>query len=289
MSAEFKGGLGDGLYQTLVNAIQINESPSGGQNGDVSNLPGSAAQGQGHKGSSFQYGWWGYVDKDLRSVLGDPVAGPLPRQFCGGGSLSVCRQSLLSALQQAAAQPASAVYPGDATCAAGDQWCADTIVQSPLGGITDSPIGWQNRPTYQQVVSFPAHHPDNVANLALGRPVSASSTQLFYSTGAAVDGDRGSRWASNWTDNEWFRVDLGSAQTVSRVILRWETAYATGYRIDVSGDGSSWRTVWSTTTGDGDVDNDTFAATSARYVRMAGVKRATSYGYSLWEMEVYAH
>ncbi len=63
---------------------------------------------------------------------------------------------LINTLRTAAAQPASTVYAGDDTCAAGDQWCADSIIQSPLGGITDPPIAWQNRPTYQQAVSFPA-------------------------------------------------------------------------------------------------------------------------------------
>jgi hypothetical protein len=55
----------------------------------------------------------------------------------------------------------------------------------------------------------------------------------------------------------------------------------------VSTDNATWRTVWSTGTGDGGVDNDVFAATTARYVRMSGVARGTSYGYSLYEFEVY--
>ena len=55
------------------------------------------------------------------------------------------------------AQPATTTYPGDSFCAAGNQWCADSIAQLPLGGITDPLISWQNRPTYQQVVSFPTH------------------------------------------------------------------------------------------------------------------------------------
>ena len=46
-----------------------------------------------HAGSSFQYGWWGYVDKDLRAVLGEPVQGPLAQPYCGGGSLSACRDA----------------------------------------------------------------------------------------------------------------------------------------------------------------------------------------------------
>lgn len=154
--AEFQPGLGAGLYDALVGAIQVNESPSGGQNGPSGGPGGPDAQP--HKGSSFQTGWWSYVDKDLRAVLGRPVAGGLAERFCGSGGVAACRQALLSTLAQAAAEPASQVYPGDPDCAAGDQWCADSIIQRPLGGITDGKITWQNRPTYQQVVQFTGHH-----------------------------------------------------------------------------------------------------------------------------------
>ncbi|HEX6874007.1 MAG TPA: penicillin acylase family protein [Micromonosporaceae bacterium] len=288
-AAEFRPGLGAELYGALVDAIEVNESPSAGQNGGRDGTAVWATAGQTHKGSSFQYGWWGYVDKDIRTVLGDPVAGGLGRTFCGNGSLSACRQVLLDTLAQAAAVPATTVYPADSVCAAGNQWCADTIVQSPLGGITEWPIAWQNRPTYQQVVSFPAHRGDDISNLALGRPAAASSTQFLtsYTPGKAVDGDPTTRWGSSYSDNQWIRVDLGSSRTISRVILRWESAYGRSYRIDVSPDGSTWQTVFSTTSGNGGVDNITFNPASARYVRMYGVQRATSYGFSLYEFEVY--
>ncbi|MFJ9773558.1 penicillin acylase family protein [Kitasatospora sp. NPDC101157] len=150
-------GLGDQLFTALTGALQINESPSGGQTGASAGGPVSANESIPHKGSAFQYGWWSYLDKDLRSVLGDPVAGPLARPFCGGGDLAACRNVLLTTLSQAAAQPPAQVYPGDADCAAGDQWCADTVIQRPLGGVTDDRTTWQNRPTYQQVVQFSGH------------------------------------------------------------------------------------------------------------------------------------
>src|SRR5882757_1222561 len=154
VGAEFKPGMGDDLFNATVAALQINESPSGGQQNSG---PANISQAQGHKGSSFQNGWWGYVSKDIRQVLGDAVAGPLPKTYCGGGDLAQCRQVLLASLGQAAAEPATQVYPGDANCSAGDQWCADSIIQSPLGGITDATTNWQNRPTFQQVVQYPAH------------------------------------------------------------------------------------------------------------------------------------
>jgi hypothetical protein len=82
------------------------------------------------------------------------VQDPLPVSYCGSGSLSACRTSLLSSLVAASQESAATVYPADGYCSAGNQWCADSIVQSPLGGITQSQITWQNRPTYQQVVQF---------------------------------------------------------------------------------------------------------------------------------------
>ncbi|MEU5975313.1 penicillin acylase family protein [Streptomyces sp. NPDC047315] len=142
----FEPGLGTPLYRALTANLAVDESP-GATHGPTG----------AHGGSAFQYGWWGYVDKDLRRVLGRPVSSPLGAQYCGNGALSACRDALLTTLKQAAALTPAQVYPGDASCAAGDQWCADAIVHRPMGGITHPTVHWQNRPTYQQVVEFPAH------------------------------------------------------------------------------------------------------------------------------------
>lgn len=146
VEAEFKPGLGDDLYSALTANLSTDESPSAGHG------PTGA-----HAGSAFQYGWWSYVDKDIRTVLGRPVKGGLAKTYCGGGDLSGCRDILLDTLTQAAAKTPAQVYPGDASCSAGDQWCSDAIIQRPLGGLQFWPITWQNRPTYQQVVEFPSH------------------------------------------------------------------------------------------------------------------------------------
>jgi len=146
VEAEFKPGLGGELYDALRTNLSVDESPSAGHGPTGS-----------HAGSSFQYGWWSYVDKDLRAVLGEDVKGPLAKPYCGGGELSACRDALLGSLKQAAAKPATEVYPGDDNCAAGDQWCADAIIQRTVGGLTHDKISWQNRPTFQQVVEFARH------------------------------------------------------------------------------------------------------------------------------------
>ncbi|BCL31718.1 penicillin acylase family protein [Streptomyces aurantiacus] len=146
VKAEFEPGLGSDLYTAMTANLPVDEAPSAGHGPTGS-----------HAGSSFQYGWWSYVHKDIRAVLGESVQGPLAQSYCGGGSLSACRDVLISTLKQAAGRTAAQVYPGDDLCSAGDQWCADSINQRTLGGIKHGKISWQNRPTYQQVVEFTSH------------------------------------------------------------------------------------------------------------------------------------
>jgi hypothetical protein len=141
-----------------------------------------------------------------------------------------------------------------------------------------------NVATVTIAVTAPVVPPPPVTNLALGRPATASTAPA--NAKLAVDGSAGTRWASAVSDPQWIRVDLGTAQAIARVKLVWEAAYALAYRIQVSNDATNWTDVYTTTTGDGGIDDVPVAAT-ARYVRMYGTKRATAYGYSLWELEVY--
>ncbi|WP_235775546.1 MULTISPECIES: discoidin domain-containing protein [Paenibacillus] len=124
------------------------------------------------------------------------------------------------------------------------------------------------------------------ANLALGKSVTSSANPLQPAAGA-VDGDKGTRWESAFSDPQWIQVDLGSVQTVSRVVLNWEGAYAKSYTVQASANGTDWSTVYSTTTGDGGIDDLALSPVSARYIKVNGTERGTQYGYSLWELEVY--
>ena len=59
-----------------------------------------------------------------------------------------------------------------------------------------------------------------------------------------------------------------------------------GFQIQVSTDNSTWTTIYSTTAGTGG-DQTLSVAGTGRYIRMYGTARATQYGYSLWEFQVY--
>jgi hypothetical protein len=123
--------------------------------------------------------------------------------------------------------------------------------------------------------------------LSQGRPTTASSVENAAGTATnATDGSTATRWSSAFADPQWLQVDLGATATLDHVTLTWEAAYARTYQIQTSTDGTTWTTVWSTTTGDGGTDDLNLAGTG-RYVRMYGTVRATAYGYSLWEFQVY--
>ncbi|MCM0676797.1 discoidin domain-containing protein [Micromonospora phytophila] len=89
----------------------------------------------------------------------------------------------------------------------------------------------------------------------------------------AVDGDPATRWGSAYADPQWTSVDLGVVRALTRVRLRWKVAYARAYRVETSTDGASWTTVWSTTTGDGGVDELTLSGATGRHLRIDGTQR----------------
>nr|WP_168720483.1 discoidin domain-containing protein [Streptomyces sp. SAT1]ANO42278.1 glycoside hydrolase [Streptomyces sp. SAT1] len=133
-------------------------------------------------------------------------------------------------------------------------------------------------------------------DLALHAPADASSQdQEDHGPGHVTDGDAGTRWASAWQDDQWLRVDLGSAQDFDRVDLVWEQAYALTYVVQVSADGTDWtdaKAVDNTAvplpfnSGDASLRVTDFAPRTARYVRIECGLRNTSWGNSLWSLAV---
>ena len=128
------------------------------------------------------------------------------------------------------------------------------------------------------------------ANLALNKTASSSTYQdTTLTANNVVDGNGTTRWSSTFADPQWITVDLGQTYNVNRVILNWELAFGIGYKIQVSNDAANWTDVYTTTTGDGGIDDISFPAVNARYVRMYGTQRASSfYGYSLYEFQIYS-
>jgi PKD repeat protein len=127
------------------------------------------------------------------------------------------------------------------------------------------------------------------ADKAAGHTATASSVEggTEYPAANAVDGNSATRWSSAADDAAWWQVDLGSLQTVATVVLNWEAAYGSSYKIQVSSNGTTFTdAATASATGPGRVVTS-FAATSARYVRFQGITRGTPWGYSFWDANVY--
>lgn len=132
------------------------------------------------------------------------------------------------------------------------------------------------------------HAAASVGDLAINKSVTVSSTETSdFSAQKAVDGDSTTRWSSLYSDGEWISVDLGQIHEINGVKLNWEAAYGKGYKIQVSTDGKSWQDVFTTNTGDGGLDYITFDPVQAKFLKMQGTSRATRYGYSIYDFEVF--
>ena len=106
-------------------------------------------------GSAYGGGWYGYVEKDLQTLLSlrQPISQQFRTRFCGAGVLADCRASLWAALEAAGDELAAAQGPDPAAWRADAR--AERIRFAP--GFLAETMRWTNRPTFQQVMSFRSH------------------------------------------------------------------------------------------------------------------------------------
>ena len=100
-------------------------------------------------------GWYGYVDKDLRTLLGQPVRGKYKLRYCGGGSLAACRTSLWAAIDAAANDLVASQGPDPST------WRADSTRITFVPGLIPNTMRFTNRSTFQQVIRFDSKKPQS--------------------------------------------------------------------------------------------------------------------------------
>ncbi len=90
-----------------------------------------------------------YVDKDLRTLLNQPVQGPFQLRYCGNGSLDACRASLWAVVEQAANSLAASQGSADPTA-----WRSPSRRLTFTPGLIPDTFRATNRPTFQQVLEF---------------------------------------------------------------------------------------------------------------------------------------
>ncbi len=94
-----------------------------------------------------------FVDKDLRTLLGEHVKGRFHLRYCGKGSLSVCRASLWAVVAYVAASLAATRGADPST------WRSPSSHTGFVPGLIPDTMRTTNRPTFQQVLQFaPKEH-----------------------------------------------------------------------------------------------------------------------------------
>ena len=124
-------------------------------------------------------------------------------------------------------------------------------------------------------------------NLALNKTGLDNGHEDGYVAQNAFDGNGNTRWSSQFANDKWIYVDLADTFKVDSVVLKWENACGSDYKILVSKNTTTWTEVAHITNGTSETRRISFSPQEARYVKMLGIQRCTGYGYSLWEFEVY--
>jgi len=114
-------------------------------------------------------------------------------------------------------------------------------------------------------------------NLAAGKPTAESSHTDVYPSGNVTDGNQATYWESqNNAFPQWVQVDLGSAQSASRIVLQLPAGWgARDQTLSILGstDGVNFSTVRASATytfnpGSNNTVTITFTATTQRYFRL---------------------
>lgn len=140
----------------------------------------------------------------------------------------------------------------------------------------------------QQYVGLPFNGPANELNRLTPLATAASSSESGTTGGPnATDRNINSRWASAFADPQYLQLDFGEVKRFTRVKIAWEAAYAKDYQVQTSLDGTTWGPLLTVLDSDGGVDDLTGLAGRGRYLRVYGTRRATAFGYSIYEVDAY--
>ncbi len=143
---------------------------------------------------------------------------------------------------------------------------------------------------YGTVVNSNPGPPPARPDMALNKTAVASSLESggLYPANLAVDGNDTTRWSSAFSDPQWIYVDLGATNPVDTVSIFWESAAAKAYTVQLANNTNGpWTVVYTTTNSTAGVKNIEFPSQSARYVEVNGTARTTTYGYSIFTLNVY--
>ncbi|MFD4025332.1 beta-N-acetylglucosaminidase domain-containing protein [Streptomyces sp. NPDC058576] len=161
-----------------------------------------------------------------------------------------------------------------------------TVPADTPAGEYEVPLAFGGQESTLTVRAFPRTGGPDLARTA--QASSSGDETPDFPASAASDGDPETRWSSPVEDGAWWQTELPEPVRLGQVVLSWQDAYASRYRVQVSADGRVWRTAATVAEGRGGRESVRMDAKDTRFIRVQGDGRATSYGYSLWSVEAYA-
>ncbi|MFJ8658895.1 beta-N-acetylglucosaminidase domain-containing protein [Streptomyces sp. NPDC093795] len=208
------------------------------------------------------------VDVELSGLRAGEVRGPLTAKAPKGITVRLPKQAAVE-------RGARTTVPLEVSVAPG----------TPAGAYR-VPVSFAGEERVLTVRAFPRTAGPDLARTAT---VSSSGDETAdFPASSAADGDPATRWSSPAEDGAWWQLELPEPARIGQVVLHWQDAYASRYRVQVSADGRVWRTAATVTEGRGGRESVRMDAADTRFLRVQGEKRATEYGYSLWSVETYA-
>jgi acyl-homoserine lactone acylase PvdQ len=132
-------------------AVTVLEPQLGALTTDLAALQGISDDAS-PQGSAYGSGWYSYLDKDLRTLLAEPVASKYSTAYCGAGDVGACAAAVWQSLDRAGDELAAARGSDPSA------WRADaTRERIRFAGFIPETMRWANRPTFQQVLVFRSH------------------------------------------------------------------------------------------------------------------------------------
>jgi hypothetical protein len=174
-----------------------------------------------------------------------------------------------------------------------------TFTPTAAGARTGSVTVTSNAVNSPTTISLSGSGIGTTTNVALNQPTSASSSvNNAQAPSYAVDGNASSYWESaNGSFPQWLQVDLGSAVSIGKVVLKLPPSTSWGARTQtLSVQGSTNGTTFTTLVNSASYTFDpatgntvtiTFAASSQRYVRITITANTGWSAGQLSELEVY--
>ena len=216
-----------------------------------------------------------------------------PGEFPTGPSITFAPESDIAIRDGAAAMEFRSYYSGKTVIRATSPGLKDATIQIISLGEPRYVAGKTPAVKPRAYVHFTEASPTNNL-IALGRdnPTRASSEASGYSTRLANDGNPATFWQADPSDaNPWLQIDLERLVTVNRTKLTFPAPGNWRYKIEISENGESWKSLFDqTATADVTAERTDVLSTgsiSGRFVRVSLTGLPASKAASVAEIEVF--